>query len=692
MPSEPAQLDQTELSVQLWHMYKNAKNLIPYRVRMENLIWRMMHIKNQKLRQDRLNIRTSHDFGSLTTHPILGPFGSDEEMGSPSDVKKEDFDYVAHIRRMSNTQQSRKRPAPLLPFLPALHGLDLPDPIQGLIHSNLSAALKDTRNTISEPNGNDNGFAFLLDSMAFEGPTNNDMLNEQSRLYQYAKPFDFTPVHEPTPSLPTRPTFAHSISAQPSDFLTSNHHMRQAQPSLPFQQTSDPELPNVDPNLFHRGGNPLEFASSAPQAISISQSQSRYPPSKRQTPLLLYDPSSFMYHAANNSVLPAQITRQDSSLVSVADHFAAPLRPFTPYDDDVGSIHDTMNLGSSHYDSTFSGMLSARSSLVDPTSVNENDNKMSYFDVNVRGASQSFLPLQPHPLQQQHPAQSFAAQTGIPWSDNYLDDAGSPLGSVSTTNSATTSNLARLASLPKKKTKKTKPKKNLETHPSIENAKSAGAKASSTAVPNAKSRPVTPGAISKTNQKSNEKGGSKGNSAQALSAMPNIECANCFTKTTPLWRRNPQGEPLCNACGLFLKLHGTVRPLSLKTDVIKKRQRGQGTTPVPRKNSQQGQGLTQTPSQPSTVKLERDGDDFNPRPINKSGLISESIATKRVETNRNGDVAGDAMGFKAEESLLPIHELEKESDWYSIPQNDLKLGVEDVEENKGQWDWLNMNM
>ena len=53
-------------------------------------------------------------------------------------------------------------------------------------------------------------------------------------------------------------------------------------------------------------------------------------------------------------------------------------------------------------------------------------------------------------------------------------------------------------------------------------------------------------------------------------------CTNCYTQTTPLWRRNPEGHPLCNACGLFLKLHGVVRPLSLKTDIIKKRNRGSG--------------------------------------------------------------------------------------------------------------------
>ncbi|ROT38669.1 hypothetical protein SODALDRAFT_339987 [Sodiomyces alkalinus F11] len=50
-------------------------------------------------------------------------------------------------------------------------------------------------------------------------------------------------------------------------------------------------------------------------------------------------------------------------------------------------------------------------------------------------------------------------------------------------------------------------------------------------------------------------------------------CQNCQTSTTPLWRRDEYGAVLCNACGLFLKLHGRPRPISLKTDVIKSRNR-----------------------------------------------------------------------------------------------------------------------
>ncbi|GAA97928.1 hypothetical protein E5Q_04608 [Mixia osmundae IAM 14324] len=50
-------------------------------------------------------------------------------------------------------------------------------------------------------------------------------------------------------------------------------------------------------------------------------------------------------------------------------------------------------------------------------------------------------------------------------------------------------------------------------------------------------------------------------------------CMNCKTSNTPLWRRDELGQPLCNSCGLFKKLHGVNRPLALATGVIKKRNR-----------------------------------------------------------------------------------------------------------------------
>ncbi|XP_013853586.1 transcription factor GATA-5 isoform X1 [Sus scrofa] len=50
-------------------------------------------------------------------------------------------------------------------------------------------------------------------------------------------------------------------------------------------------------------------------------------------------------------------------------------------------------------------------------------------------------------------------------------------------------------------------------------------------------------------------------------------CTNCRTTNTTLWRRNADGEPVCNACGLYMKLHGVPRPLAMKKESIQTRKR-----------------------------------------------------------------------------------------------------------------------
>ena len=45
---------------------------------------------------------------------------------------------------------------------------------------------------------------------------------------------------------------------------------------------------------------------------------------------------------------------------------------------------------------------------------------------------------------------------------------------------------------------------------------------------------------------------------------PNPTCFNCKTHSTSLWRRNKDGSPVCNACGLYAKLHHTQRPVTMR--------------------------------------------------------------------------------------------------------------------------------
>jgi len=121
-------------------------------------------------------------------------------------------------------------------------------------------------------------------------------------------------------------------------------------------------------------------------------------------------------------------------------------------------------------------------------------------------------------------------------------------------------------------------------------------------------------------------------------------CTNCFTQTTPLWRRNPGGQPLCNACGLFLKLHGVVRPLSLKTDIIKKRNRGSGNT-IPigtastrsSKKASRKNSVQQTPvTTPPSAKAHSVNDSESPPSIQGSangGSTAGSTPTSYGPTN-----------------------------------------------------------
>uniref|UniRef100_A0A914MNT5 GATA-type domain-containing protein n=1 Tax=Meloidogyne incognita TaxID=6306 RepID=A0A914MNT5_MELIC len=69
------------------------------------------------------------------------------------------------------------------------------------------------------------------------------------------------------------------------------------------------------------------------------------------------------------------------------------------------------------------------------------------------------------------------------------------------------------------------------------------------------------------------------NGANSTSTTSVSRCNNCSTTKTTAWRRDATGSLVCNACGLYFRLHRTNRPVHMRKDFIQQRFR--------RKNQQQ---------------------------------------------------------------------------------------------------------
>ncbi|KAK4057856.1 GATA zinc finger protein 3 [Microbotryomycetes sp. JL221] len=119
-------------------------------------------------------------------------------------------------------------------------------------------------------------------------------------------------------------------------------------------------------------------------------------------------------------------------------------------------------------------------------------------------------------------------------------------------------------------------------------------------------------------------------------------CANCATQTTPLWRRShDSAHILCNACALFFKMKGRPRPISLKTDVIKSRNRSKGkSTSKDRASSTKRDGSENLPRSSSGIATsdtpprkdaseDTEMADARPKALAEAAAASEDEATGR---------------------------------------------------------------
>ncbi|XP_016058502.1 PREDICTED: transcription factor GATA-5 [Miniopterus natalensis] len=124
-------------------------------------------------------------------------------------------------------------------------------------------------------------------------------------------------------------------------------------------------------------------------------------------------------------------------------------------------------------------------------------------------------------------------------------------------------------------------------------------------------------------------------------------CTNCRTTTTTLWRRNADGEPVCNACGLYTKLHGVPRPLAMKKESIQTRKRKPKN--VTKTKGSSGCTGNTTASQPSSVpKPESSAATLKPKPSLASPTCAGPSVTSQVSSQADDSLASSHLEFKFE--------------------------------------------
>jgi transcription elongation factor Elf1 len=80
-------------------------------------------------------------------------------------------------------------------------------------------------------------------------------------------------------------------------------------------------------------------------------------------------------------------------------------------------------------------------------------------------------------------------------------------------------------------------------------------------------------------------------------------CANCCTTKTTAWRRDQEGKLVCNACGLYFRLHKTNRPVHMRKDVIQQRFRRKNANGEDENSDSNGSSNNGTPSKKSSGSL-----------------------------------------------------------------------------------------
>nr|XP_020472848.1 transcription factor GATA-5-like [Monopterus albus] len=153
---------------------------------------------------------------------------------------------------------------------------------------------------------------------------------------------------------------------------------------------------------------------------------------------------------------------------------------------------------------------------------------------------------------------------------------------------------------------------------------------------------------------------------QTTSRRAGLCCTNCHTSTTTLWRRNAEGEPVCNACGLYMKLHGVPRPLAMKKESIQTRKR---KPKMPKNKTSTGGSTTSDTSSPASLSVSEHASTIKSEPSLAPSPYAGQTVTSATQTASQLDSTGSGhVDIKYEDYPFTPTSMAPQNSWCALTQ------------------------
>ncbi|KAK6303942.1 hypothetical protein J4Q44_G00263960 [Coregonus suidteri] len=153
---------------------------------------------------------------------------------------------------------------------------------------------------------------------------------------------------------------------------------------------------------------------------------------------------------------------------------------------------------------------------------------------------------------------------------------------------------------------------------------------------------------------------------QTTSRRAGLCCTNCHTSTTTLWRRSAEGEPVCNACGLYMKLHGIPRPMAMKKESIQTRKR---KPKMPKSKTSTGGSSASGTNSPSSVSVSEHASTIKSEPnMAPSPYAGQTIASVSQASSHLDSAGSGHVDIKYEDYTFTPTSITPQNSWCALSQ------------------------